>query len=208
MSWAVALKDEVAARGYMQGANRIAFLIIAPSCTLLFLDAEAILSCLFSSAYAAGQIYLRFQLGAFGMLVFLEIFLNALMAGGKYGQSVGILLLLIPVQLLFNLILIPQFGAVGAAASSVITFSIGAAFATVVAVRRFGSLIRLSTLAKGTAATVLVGVVGSQIVLPGVLIMLKLLLLVLLYGLLLAMLGELTSQDFKIVERSSIVTGD
>lgn len=197
LSWALARRDEAMARRYIHGAARFALVILLPSCTLLALHAEAAMMFLYSDVYAAAGLYLSLQLIAFGLLVFLDIFLHALMAAGKHYQSAGILLALIPVASLFNLVFIPQFGAIGAATSLVLTIFLGTTIATICTYQRFGSLIPLSTLVRVSMATGFIVLISSKISIEGPWLILKLIVLIGVYTLLLIILKELSRQDLK-----------
>jgi O-antigen/teichoic acid export membrane protein len=152
---------------------------------------------LYSKVYAPGGIYLSLQLIAFCLMAFLDLFFHVLMAANKYYLSAGILLVLIPFCMLFNVILIPKFGAVGAACSLVLTMFLGMVIAMVLVCRLFGSPMKLTTLTRVIVVTALTMLVGSQISLVGPWLLLKFVVLLGLYALFLSLFKELSWEDLK-----------
>lgn len=199
VSLAVALcqKDETAAQAYIKAAGRFAIIVLFPLAVLIAVDADALMVVLYSHAYGSGGIYLTLQVIAFAFSAFLDIFFQALMAAGKHYQSAGILLALVPLALLINVALIPQLGATGAAISLVLTITLGTVVAAVLAYRRFGSLISLSTVTRVSVATALMAILGMQIPIGGLWVVLKFSVLLGVYIMLLSLLKELSWQDLR-----------
>jgi O-antigen/teichoic acid export membrane protein len=142
-------------------------------------------------------VYLRFQLVAFGLLAFLDVFFHALMAAGHYYHSAGTLLALIPVALFLNLLLVPPFGAMGAVTALVMTIGLGTGAATLLTARHYGSLIKLSTVGRVLAATALTALLGVQIAAVGFWVLAELAALLGVYALLLCLLRELGWDDLR-----------
>jgi stage V sporulation protein B len=197
LSWALTRKHEELAHRYIQGAARFAFVVLVPSCVFLALNAEPVMALLYSDMYAVSGVYLRFQLVAFGLLAFLDVFFQALMAAGRYYYSAGILLALIPVALLLNIVLIPPFGPMGAVTALVMTIGLGTAAAAGLAARRYGSLIKLSTVGRVVAATALTAFLGVQISAVNFWVVVELAALLGVYTLLLCLLRELGWDDLR-----------
>jgi stage V sporulation protein B len=197
LSWALTRKDEESAHRYVQGAARFAFVVLVPSCVFLALNAEPVMALLYSDMYAVSGVYLRFQLVAFGLLAFLDVFFHALMAAGHYYHSAGTLLALIPVALFLNLLLVPPFGAMGAVTALVMTIGLGTGAATLLTARHYGSLIKLSTVGRVLAATALTALLGVQIAAVGFWVLAELAALLGVYALLLCLLRELGWDDLR-----------
>lgn len=197
LSWALTRKDEELAHRYVQGAGRFALVVLAPSCVLLALHAEPVMALLYGDLYATSGVYLRFQLVAFGLLAFLDVFFHALMAASQYYYSAGILLALIPLALLLNVLLVPLFGAMGAVAALVLTIALGTAAAGGLTARYYGSLIKLSTVGRVLAATALTVFLGVQISAAGFWVLVELAALLSVYALLLCLLRELGWDDLR-----------
>jgi stage V sporulation protein B len=197
LAWALSRQDEALAQRYLQAATRFTFVVLVPCCVLLAMHAEAVMALVYSKVYGAGGVYLRLQLIAIVLLAFLNIFTNVLAAGGKYTQSVGLLSALIPGAVLFNVVLIPQFGALGAATSLVLTSSIGAAAGAILVHRQFGVLIRPSTVVRVIVAMALVALVGTQLPFVGAGLLLKFFALLGGYVLLLSVFREIKREDLR-----------
>jgi O-antigen/teichoic acid export membrane protein len=195
LSWAFARSDEVDARHHIQGAVRLAFIVLIPSCLILSRHAETVMVLVYSSAYASGGIYLGIQLITFMLVAFLDLFLHALMAAGRRYQSASILLVMIALALPLNLVLIPQAGPLGAAAALLLTMSLGTAFVTGLAYWRFGPLIRKTTLARVLVATAAVGLIDAHLSVGDQWLLAKFIALVGIYALLLSLLRELGWHD-------------
>jgi O-antigen/teichoic acid export membrane protein len=195
LTWALARADKALAQRYLQAAGRFALIVLFPSCALVAVDAEPIMALLYSDTYATGGMYLRLQITAFGLMAFLDAFLLGLMAIDKHFQSVGILLALVPVALLFNVVLIPQYGALGAAASLACTMLCGTAVAAFLTYRQYRVLLSPLTVFRVMAATAGIILFGMKIDLTGPWLLVKLPLLLMVYVALLSLLQELSWKD-------------
>jgi O-antigen/teichoic acid export membrane protein len=197
LSRALAQKNEALAQRYIQGAMRFAVVVLVPGCVLAVLYAEPIMALLYSSAYRAGGAYLRWQVIAFCCMAFLDLLLTALMATGRHYISASILFALIPVSVVANLLLIPPFGATGAAISLLLTFALGTSMAVVLAWRRFGTLVDLATVGRVTAASLCMALVGE--ILPHLQSRLipALIALLALYGMILLATKEIKMAEFR-----------
>ena len=198
LSWALTRREDHLAHRHLQAATRLALIVLLPSGVLLAQHAEEVMILLFSQVYASGAQYLQLLIIATILFAFLDIFiLSALPAAGRYGQSVGLGLFLIPIALLLNFLLIPRFGPIGAASSLVLVVLLGTTLAAIFAYRRFGSLVRLSTMARVSLATTGMALVGQQIPSYGLLVLPKFVGLLALYLLLLGLLKEVEREDLK-----------
>jgi O-antigen/teichoic acid export membrane protein len=199
LSWALAQKRETLAQDYIQGICRFAFIVIVPSCAFLALHAQELMVMLYSSAYATGGRYLALLLIAYGLLPFLDIFFHALMAADKRYLSAVILLILIPGMVLCNVVLIPFLGPSGAAVSLAIVMAVGTAISAALAYRRFGPLMRLSSVLRVMVATALVSFISAQISIAGPWLMLKLAAMLGVYALCLNLLAEIGAKDWQAI---------
>ena len=198
LAWALARQDEELAQRYIHAATRFTFVVLVPCCLLLAQHAEAVMTLMYSNAYAAGRTYLCLQLIAVVFLAFLNLCMNALSAGAKYTQTIVILSALIPFALLLNLLLIPSFGATGAAISLQLMGALGAGMTAVLVYRRFGVLIRLSTVVRVMVATALMALMSAQFPIGGAGLLLKFVVLLGVYVLLLRCLKEITWDDLQV----------
>jgi PST family polysaccharide transporter len=132
---------------------------------------------------------------AFALFGIARTYGSMLIAQGSTHLATGVACLAIPLALALNLVLVPSFGAIGAALSLLLT----AVFATVMSgwmlVRQFGCLIRFATLFKALAAAAVMGLIAPYIMLTGPWLVFKYLLLLGIYALTLLLLRELRSED-------------
>jgi len=166
---------------------------------LLAIDAEAVMTLLYSAAYSSGGVYLRLQVLAFALLVILDIMFHALMVAGKQNLAGGVLLAFVPVAAAMNLVLIPHLGALGAATALLLAVGLAATVGAFLTYRRFGSLVRWPSLGRVVSAGALTALVGAQIPAVGPWLVVKFVILLGLYGLLLALLKEVSRADLRVL---------
>ena len=197
LCWALARKNEVLAQNYIQAAMRFTLVVLAPCCLLMIQHAEDLMSLLYSSVYRPGGAYLRLQVIAFGLFAMFDLLGNALGAAGNYYRALSTVIFLIPVELILNRLLIPQFGGMGAAGSVALTMCIGICIMGSVAYYRFGPLIKLPTLLRVVVASALIALLSKQLTVVGSWLLVKFVVLLAGYVLMLALLGELKGDDLK-----------
>jgi len=179
--WALARADEALAQRYVRAAVRFALVVLVPCCVLTVMYADWVMELLYSDKYRAGGAYLKLQICAFACMAFLDLFLHALMAANRRVLSAGILVGLVPASVVMNLLLIPRFGAVGAAFSLLATIVLGTLIAIFAAVRRFGTAGAPLTVARIGAAAVLMTLIGMTLPLPEQWLVLKILIMLISY---------------------------
>ena len=123
------------------------------------------------------------------------------MAAGHRWAIAAILVATIPFAWLGNVLLIPLLGPVGAAISLLLGVGVATVMVGVMAYRRFGALVRVSTLRRVLVAAVVVGLASSAWPVHGPWVVVKLGTLGLLYFFVLYGLGEITKDDFRILRR-------
>jgi O-antigen/teichoic acid export membrane protein len=197
IAWAIARADEALVQRYIQGASRFAFIILVPACAIVALHAEEVIELFYTSVYAPGGLYLRYQFIAFAALPFLDMFFQALMVSGRYYYAASILLCLTPVALVCNVILVLQSGPLGAAIALMLTVCLGTLVAALLAYQRFGPLMRAETVARVMIAAALMTLIDTQIALVGPWLLLKFVVLLGLYIVFLSLLKELRQEDLK-----------
>jgi O-antigen/teichoic acid export membrane protein len=197
LSHALARKNKILAQTYLQAALRFTLVLLVPCCLLLAQHAEDLMAFLYSNVYSPGGAYLRLQVVAFGLFAVFDLLENAIGAAGKYYRSLTILVSLVPVAFMLNRVLIPRFGATGAAGSVAITMCIGTALVVLVAHHQFGSLIKFLTLLRIAGATAVMGFLAKQVTVVGFWLPVKFAVLLGVYVLLLALSRELKWQDLK-----------
>jgi O-antigen/teichoic acid export membrane protein len=104
----------------------------------------------------------------------------------------------IPIAMAFNLTFIPLCGPIGAAMSLALTALLLATITGWQVFRRLGSLLETSTFVKVILATTVTAMVAVHVPLMGVWLPLKYMFLMGSYGLILALLDELTGDDLRL----------
>jgi O-antigen/teichoic acid export membrane protein len=196
IAWAAATGDAAQARRHICEGTRFALVLAAAACVLLGLNGADLLSVLFSPEYAPGQPFLRLLLVGFSQFALLDAFAHALMATGRRWIVAGVVVIAVPLAWLGNYLLIPRFGALGAAISMVVGVTLVTVVIGSIAYRQFGALVRWSTLTRVMIAAGIVGMVSAAISGSGPLVVVKVAMLGVLYLFVLYRLGEVTPEDF------------
>lgn len=199
ISSAFANNDAVLARTYLQSAVRFVMVVLLPMCALGALDAQPIMEFIFSTEYSGGGGYLALLLCAYGLFSLLDTIMHAMLAANRQYQVAAVQFSLVPIALITNYLLIPRFGADGAATALVLTLAIGVVIALSWAYRTYGSAIRLATFARVVLATSLVCVISWYWDATGFAVLFKLSSLVILYGGLLLLFRELGPNDLRAI---------
>jgi O-antigen/teichoic acid export membrane protein len=195
ISYALATNNFAQAQSYVRDAVRFLWVILLPVSVVVAVEAEPIMSLLFSNRYAGGGALLRLQIMGFGCLAFLVTFLSIMRAAGSFYLTVWIGFALAILLGSLALRLIPEYGAVGAASSLLATTATGSVVTGILVYRRFGALLPLRTVMRVVLATTLIAAVGTQIPGAGVLLVVKCIGLMGLYVVVLVLFAELKQQD-------------
>jgi stage V sporulation protein B len=188
-------QDLSLAQRYVQGAMRFLWVALLPFAVLIALEADNIMTLLYSTRYSTGGPLLRLIVVGWSLFAFLDTFSTMFQARGEVYFSAGIGFILVIALALLNLTLIPLYGPLGAAMATTLTMGLGALITGILAYRRFGALIQPSTLVKGIVAAAIMAIIDTQVSLPGLLLPLQYLSLLGIYALILAVLGELKRED-------------
>ena len=197
LAWALSRSDQRKVRDFVEGATRFALILLVPGCTLVVIDAEAIMVLLFSDLYRAGGTILRYQAIAFAAVAFFDILVHALMAGGALWKSAAIVVGLIPVVITLSWVLMGTMGGAGAALALAIAMLAAMLIASVLTFRRFGTLVRIATVLRVTVATALIALISTFVPAEGIWLILKLGGLLAGYLVLLVLIGEIGRDDLK-----------
>jgi O-antigen/teichoic acid export membrane protein len=195
LAWALAGGDRDGARRYIQEASRFAVVLAAGALVMLAPDSAALMSTIFTPAYAPGARFLDYQLVAFGLYGLLDAFAHILVVSGRQWLAAGILLCLLPFAWLSNVVLLPRVGPTGAAMSLALGLGAGVTLMGAVVWRRFGPPLRLATLIRVAIAAFAAWVVGQLISVHGAWAIPKVLLVGGVYLAALIATREVTSAD-------------
>jgi O-antigen/teichoic acid export membrane protein len=197
LSGALAARNTALARRYVQGAVRFLWLTLVPVCVLFALGADTIMVLLYTVRFEDGGLYLRLIIWSAIALPFVDLFASALSARGEPFLSGRTLLLLIPAALLIYALVIPAFGAVGAAVASAVIGSLAAFFLGLRVYRRFGPLLTLRTSISSVIALVLMVSLATRLTLAGPLLAVGYAGCLGVYALALVLLGEVKRHELE-----------
>jgi O-antigen/teichoic acid export membrane protein len=197
LSRALAANDVELAQQHLQGAVRFLVMIMLPLACLLTFGADTIMVRLYSDRFAGGGLYLRILLWYSVSLAFVDLFAAALNARGEPIVSGTSLSALIPIAVFLNWLLVPAYGAVGAAWASALSGAAGIVILGTLVHRRFGALITRSSLIRTSVALLLLVALASFVHGSLVVLAASYLGCLVIYLGVLALLGELTTGDLR-----------
>ena len=207
LSLALAQRNRFAIQSCVRGTGRFLWITVLPACVLVLLTGEDLMSLLFSQSYSVGGSFLKLQIFAFALFVTAQAFNEMLIARGSAFLAAGATLFNVPLALVFYLILIPSFGAIGAAIALVLTAFCNAAVSGVLVYIRLGALIESATFFRGSLATALMALVCLQIHWTGPWLLGKYAVLSIVYGSALLVLGELKWDDLRLLGWPMVAKG-
>jgi O-antigen/teichoic acid export membrane protein len=205
ISGALAAGDTTTSRRYLQGGVRFLCVCLLPVCLLFAFGADAVMTLLYSSSFRAGGLYLSILIWSAVSLPFLDLFAAALSAKGHPFLSGTVIAVLLPAAILLNVFLVPAFGAVGAAAASVVIGALAALAVGLLVYQRFGPLLRSRTMLNTTIALIVMAAAASRIDGGGIMLGIALAGCLGIYGLMLWVLGELTLAELRTL---AVLRGD
>lgn len=195
ISGALARADSALARTYLQSAVRFVVLAVLPMCALGALDAKPIMELIFSMEYSEGGRFLALLLCSYGLFALLDTLMHAMLAADQLRRVALVQIMLIPVALVFNYLLITRFGGDGAAVALLMTLTVGVIVAWLWAARTYGPPLQGATMARAVFSTSLVCGISLFWGASGLAVLLKLSILVIIYGGALLLLRELGPRD-------------
>jgi O-antigen/teichoic acid export membrane protein len=193
---AIATGDPDLARRIVRGTMRFLALTLLPGCALIAVKAGPLMALLFSAEYAAGARFLQLLILANGLLQTLcSTLITILVASRHQRAGAAIALLAVLPALLFNAVLIPWQGALGAALAACLAALLAAASAAYVTWRSIGSFFEPAVLAKVSLATLLSCAALALVPFEGPLVLAELVFAALLFFVLCLVLRLVTRAD-------------
>jgi len=110
----------------------------------------------------------------------------------------SIALILLPLDVVLNLLLIPKYGLVGAATATTLTFLAGSVMLGIYIYNRFKTIMNVYSSLKILFASVIIYALSILLPFQGLWIILEFILLFILYGFILLMVKEISKEDIKI----------
>jgi O-antigen/teichoic acid export membrane protein len=196
VSRARAAGDRAMVAQLLQGASRFLLIVLAPACALLCVNPREVITLLFSAEYAAGAGIMVVLVVALGFFFSVLLALTGvLIAASKAGHAARVPLGATVAATLLCLVLVPDFGAMGAAVATLIATAGAAVAAGVQVWRAAGPWLNVPVCARVLVATALVAVPSWLIETKGVLLLGELVAAGLIYVLVLPVLGLVRRAD-------------
>ncbi len=199
ISCAIANNDLNLVRKYIQGSLRYILIILIPTCMLLILTAEQLLSYVYGVRYASGANALRILFIGASCWGITNSLVAIIQGYGQPGRPALILAGLIPMDIILIQIFTRKFGIEGAAAATACTFTMGMILVAITIYQRFGTLINSSTVINLLIAS---HVASAQFIFlkpSGIFLLLSYLFSICLYIGALWLLGELKRKDLDLM---------
>lgn len=197
VSFALAKQDAALVQRYVQGAARLLWVTLLPVCVIFSVNSEELITFIYSDDYSSGATFLSLLILGYGLYNFLTLFCVLLTAYGRPFLSAATVLCLIPLFLFLNIILIPRFGGIGAAASVLVISIPGVLITGILCYKKYGPLITKSTFVKVILSTAVAAILSIELTAVGHLLILKYAGVFGVFILILAILGELRLEDIQ-----------
>lgn len=194
---ALAHGDEALARHHVRAGGRFGLLVLLPAAALIGLHAEGLVRFVFGPGYAGAGPFLALVAALYALAALLDVYFHALMAAGHARAVVLLIALVLPVAVLLDRWWIPRFGGRGAASASLVAYALAGAAALVLVHLRLGPPLRAATALRVALATATVAALGWWVPSEGLGLVLELGLLVVLYGVLLLVSGEVRREEIR-----------
>lgn len=124
--------DKEAAKVYFKYSYKYIFMLVIPAAVGLSLLAEPILKIISTEEFLEGRILIPIIAAGFALYIFFQLTIILLMLNKETKKITKILTALAIVNIFLNILLVPVFGALGAAITTLITFGIAAVVGAVI----------------------------------------------------------------------------
>ena len=199
VSGALAAGNESLAQSVANDALRTVVIVFVPTCVLVGESSGAIITLLFSQRYIAASWPLVFLMTAGALETTLMVLLSLLASVNRPGLRLSVVAGMLPFSLALNLLLIPIYGLVGAAAGTLIVMASGSVVALFLMRQRLKVGLPVATCIRCGTAGVLIGIAAFVWPATGVVLIGKLLTLGGVYVGLLLFFGEVRRREMEMV---------
>ncbi len=186
---------------YIRNSLRYLLIILIPVILLISATSKELISLLYSSVYIPGASALSILIFGQGFLTIFMIIATIITASGKPQISMGIVLLLVPIDLILNIILIPMYRLEGAAMATTISIFIGLVIAGGYVLKRFGVLMEFISFIKISLASIIIYLIVLNISISDFLLPIGYMVLTGIYLLILILLKEINKEDIKTIKK-------
>ena len=192
--------DRVAVQRVMELTVRFLLVALLPAGALIAVNARDILTLLFSPEFAPAAPLLAVLGFAQGVCMTSFGTMLSIMTGGRQAKTASRLAMaLVPIVILFSLVGVSLFGALGAAVASLLSCATAVVGAGMLLWREYGSFARAGTVLRIVLATLAAAVVSAHIEAEGVWLLVELVLIGLVYLAALPVLGIVGRSDLDVL---------
>ncbi len=196
ISESVSAKDQQRTASYISQGVRYLMMMTLPVAFLVAACGTEIISLIFSATYEGGGGALGILMFGFTLLTLFSILTTILLAGDRARWALTGGLLLIPIDIVLNVILVPRYQLVGAAFATSLTAVCGVTVASMMVWREFNTLWEVRSLLNITLASVIVYALVRVVEPTGYYLIPWIVASLILYGVLLLVFRELRTDDW------------
>jgi len=184
-------------RSTIEFSIRFFILMVVPIGILIMMFSRDIMTILYSSAYSSGGPILSVLIWGVILIAFLYLLTTIIIADNRPKIAFSIAVVAVVLDVLFNILLVPKYGAVGGALSTTIAAGVTTSIAMVYVYRRFRVLVHLKSLLRIGTAGILILAGGKIVDVHGFSIIWLIFFGFFCYGLLLFLFGEIQMGDLR-----------
>ena len=200
ISKSTSINDNEQTKNYISNSLRYLLMILLPTTLLISVTSDNLLSLTYTPEYSQAGSALSILI--FGV-TFLTIFVTLatiITASGKPKVSMGIALSLVPIAVVLNLMLVPEYQLEGAALATTITTFVGMIISGVYVAKRFRALMNPMSFCKICIASLVICFIGMMFDVSGIILIGWYAVLILIYLGLLWIIREIKKEDVEIVK--------
>jgi O-antigen/teichoic acid export membrane protein len=186
---------------YINRSMRYMLMLLIPGVLLLSATSTDLISLVYSSEYLEAAKPLKLLVFGLGFLTVFGVLASVLMGAGKPHIALGMALPIVAMDVALNIMLIPKYGLIGAAAATTLAALIGMGAAAICVWRYFKTLVSVKSVIKFCLASLVIYVLALQISLPLLFLPLVYVGLFALYAGILWLMKELGREDIKTFKR-------
>ncbi|MBA3285384.1 MAG: polysaccharide biosynthesis C-terminal domain-containing protein, partial [Nitrosopumilus sp.] len=180
---------------------RYLLLLLIPGTVLIAITSPKLLQLLYSTSYIPAAESLTWLVIGLGFLTVFAVLANIIIADDKPGSAMSIAGAGVILISIFSWILIPRYGLVGASYATLIGGSFAMLTSLILVAKRFPNIINWLSTIKIILACAGIYIVHTFINFPAILLPITYIILGLVYGLILVVLGEITSKDINVIKQ-------
>ncbi len=195
VSRSIAANDSALTKKYINQALRYMLLFLAPITCIISTTASDLIKISYSVRYIEAGVPLSILIFGFLFFSVFMVLSTIITASGRPKISMSFALLMIPVNILLNIILISRYQMLGAAVATSITFLFGLSIAAVYVYKKFRTLVSVHSVFNIFVAAAIVFIISVGFPVSGIALLGKYIALFVLYFLLLFMLKEIGKED-------------